>query len=151
MTIQSRPAWPTIIAIGVVVFGLSALGPSAEGAGQEAAQLVTQQQVEDALGTSVTVETRGANGSSTSPAGGVTIDITSAEVVAILKGDSATIEGLGDEAFFQSNSSRMAILIARKGTKAITLSVLFPLGLPDAVSDIKELAQDLAALALAKL
>jgi len=154
MTIQSRPAWPTIIAIGVVVFGLSALGPSAEGAGQEAAQLVTQQQVEDALGTSVTVETRGANGysyTSTSPAGGVTIDITSAEVVAILKGDSATIEGLGDEAFFQSSSSRMAILIARKGTKAITLSVLFPLGLPDAVSDIKELAQDLAALALAKL
>ena len=45
----------------------------------------------------------------------------------------------------------MAILIARKGTKAITLSVLFPLGLPDAVSDIKELAQELAALALAKL
>jgi len=45
MTIQSRPAWPTIIAIGVVVIGLSALGPSAEGGGQDSAQLVTQQQV----------------------------------------------------------------------------------------------------------
>ena len=66
------------------------------------------------------METRGSNGysySSTSPAGGVTIDITSAEVVGMLKGDNATIEGLGDEAFFQASSSRMAILIARKGTK----------------------------------
>ncbi len=68
----------------------------------------------------MTVETRGSNGysyTSTSPAGGVTIDITSAEVVGMLKGDNATIEGLGDEAFFQTSSSRMAILIARKGTK----------------------------------
>ena len=85
------------------MYGLSALGPSAEGGGQDSAQFVTQQQVEDALGTSVSVKTRGGNGysyTSTSPAGGVTIDITPAEVVGILKGDNAAIEGLGDEAFF---------------------------------------------------
>jgi len=49
----------------------------------------------------VSVTTRGGNGysyTSTSPAGGVTIDITPAEVVGILRGDNAAIEGLGAEA-----------------------------------------------------
>jgi hypothetical protein len=84
---------------------------------------VTQQQVEAALGTSVTVGTRGDEGysyTSSRPMGSVTIDITPADVVGMLRGDKASIDGLGDEALFQAKSSRMAVLIARKGTKAIT-------------------------------
>jgi|TARA_B110000263_G_scaffold207159_1_gene188398 hypothetical protein len=83
--------------------------------------------------------------------GSVTIDLTAADVVGMLRGDKASIEGLGDEAFFQAKSSRMAVLIARKGTKAITLSVLFPLGAPSGVSDITEVAVELAGLALEAL
>ena len=45
----------------------------------------------------------------------------------------------------------MAVLIVRKGTKAITLSVLFPLGAPSGVSDITEVAVELAGLALEAL
>ena len=122
--------------------------------GQEPRQLVTQEQVEEALGVSVRVETRGVEGysyTSDDPLGSVTIDITPAEVVSILKSDKETIEGLGDDAFFQSSSSRMAILIARKGTKAITLTVQFPLGAPDKVTDVAETALELAALALDNL
>ena len=32
--------------------------------------------------------------------GSVTIDITAVDVVGMLRGDTASIEGLGDEAFF---------------------------------------------------
>ena len=45
----------------------------------------------------------------------------------------------------------MAILIARKGTKAITLSVLFPLGPPSGVSEVTEVGVELAGLALEEL
>lgn len=142
------------VVAAVLVAGLTLGGSVAGAAGQGAPQLVTQQQVTTALGTSVTVTPRGDNGyayTSTSPVGSVTIDITPADAVGLLRGDKASIDGLGDEAFFQSSSRNMAILIARKGTKAITLSVLFPLGAPPAVSDITEVARDLAALALAEL
>ncbi len=138
----------TACALGV---SLSVPGGLTAAIGQERPQLVTQEQVEEVLGVGVRVETRGADGYayiSTDPAGGVTIDMTPADMVSLLKGDTETLEGLGDDAFFQASSSRMAILVARKGTKAITLTVQFPLGAPDKVTDVAETARALAALAL---
>jgi hypothetical protein len=137
-----------------LVVGLALSGGATLTAGQAVPQLVTEQQVAAALGASVTVKPRGDNGYSytaSSPMGSVTIDITPADVVGMLRGDKASIEGLGDEAFFQSNSRTMAILIARKGTKAITLSVLFPLSPPSGVSEVTEVGVELAGLALEEL
>lgn len=119
MTVRDRRSWRVVAA--AVVCGLWLASNAPMTAAQEPVQLVTQAQVEEVIGTTVRVKTRGDNGysyTSSSPLGTVTIDITPAEVVDTLKGDNASIDGLGDDAFFMSNSSRMAVLIARKGTQA---------------------------------
>jgi hypothetical protein len=142
-----------VIAISAVLFGLTAPAGLLARARQTPAQLVTQAQVEAALGVGVRVEPRN-NGYSytlTEGVGGVTIDITPAEAVSMMANGKDLIAGLGDQAFFMSSSSRMAILLARKGTKAITLSVQFPLGASDEVTDVADTARELAALALEKL
>lgn len=112
--------------------------------------LVTQAQVEAELGVGVEVEPRGEGYSYTltEGVGAVTIDMTPVEAVTMMGNGKDPIAGLGDQAFFMSSSSRMAILLARKGNQGITVSVQFPIGVPDGVEDAGETAQTIAALAL---
>ncbi len=116
-------------------------------------QLLTKAEVEEILGVDVVVGDRGEGHSFTSsdPTGSVTIDDTPAAAARMLKGRNETVEDLGDDAFFMLEMPMTVVLVVIAGDAAFTLSVSFPLGKPEAVTDLKGTAKKLAEKALARL
>ena len=133
---------------------LSVLLISATGAAQ-AEPLLTKEDVEEVLGIALVVDTRGADGFSftaSKPVGSVTIDPLDAAVFAMMpKRPEAAIEGVGDEAFFQLDMANTIVLQAVKGSSGFVLSVMFPMGIPPAITDLKATAVELAKIAAGKL
>ncbi len=112
---------------------------------------LTQEEVEGVLGVPVTVEERGAGGNSftsSTPLGSVTIDIIDPAVLRMMMGSAEPVPDIGDTAFFQLAMAQTVVLQVIDGTSAFTLSVSYPMAKPEGITDLKEVAKELALLAL---
>ncbi|MEM7154958.1 MAG: hypothetical protein AAF799_19075 [Myxococcota bacterium] len=112
--------------------------------------LLSLEDAQDILGLTLEMDTRGEGYSYTSksPTGNITVDLVPAMPIRMLMGNKESIPDIGDAAFFQAKSSRMAILQVIKGDKGLTISVGFPLGAPPKAPDLAEAALEVARRAL---